>query len=185
MTDAKGKDKDKLSNIGPKSAAWLRQVGIRTIEDVRDHGAMAAYLKVKRAGFKPGLNVLYALIGAERGRPMNSLTPEEKAALVLEVAAYDEGVKQSKKQVFEVRDVTAERTAAGPENVRLGTARGAAVDSLSSPVRTSGQGSSTSPDARDALDPSAGVDEGNADARDPLTGDEADHARDPLGPRGV
>ena len=130
MTDtkdkAKDKDKDKLSNIGPKSAAWLRQVGIRTIEDVREHGAMAAYLKVKRAGFKPGLNVLYALIGAERERPMNSLSAEEKAALVIEVSAYDDAVKQSKKQVFEVRDVTAERTATGPQNQRLGTARGAA-----------------------------------------------------------
>ncbi len=125
----KEKDKDKLSNIGPKSAAWLRQVGIRTIEDVREHGAMAAYLKVKRAGFKPGLNVLYALIGAERERPMNSLSIEEKAALVIEVSAYDDAVKQSKKQIFEVRDVTAERTAAGPQNQRLGTARGGAGDS--------------------------------------------------------
>lgn len=133
MTDpkdkSKDKDKDKLSNIGPKSAAWLRQVGIRTIEDVREHGAMGAYLKVKRAGFKPGLNVLYALIGAERERPMNSLSPEEKAALVIEVGAYDDAVKQSKKQVFEVRDVTAERTASGPQNQRLGTARGGAGES--------------------------------------------------------
>ena len=154
MTDVKNKDKDKdkLSNIGPKSAAWLRQVGIRSIEDVRQHGAMAAYLKVKRAGFKPGLNVLYALIGAERARPMNSLTPEEKAALVVEVAAYDEGVKQSKKQVFEVRDVTAERTAAGPQNQRLGTARGAAstpwAESMGAPTEAD---SDQSEDARDPV----------------------------------
>lgn len=144
MTDAKekakDKDKDKLSNIGPKSAAWLRQVGIRTIEDVREHGALGAYLKVKRAGFKPGLNVLYALIGAERGQPMNSLSAEEKAALVVEVGAYDDAVKQSKKQVFEVRDVTAERTADGPENQRLGTARGGAAEPSGGKGTTNGGG---------------------------------------------
>jgi len=184
MTDVKSKDKDKdkdkLSNIGPKSAAWLRQVGIRTIEDVRQLGAMAAYLKVKRAGFKPGLNVLYALIGAERARPMNSLTAEEKAALVIEVAAYDEGVKQSKKQVFEVRDVTAERTAAGPQNQRLGTARGAAVDSFSEPQSPTRPDSAPSGDAPDPFDSSADTDQ--ADARDPLRSG-GDHARDPAASR--
>lgn len=156
MTDAKSKsreekDRNKLTNIGPKSAAWLRQVGIRTIEDVRENGAMGAYLKVKRAGFKPGLNVLYALVGAIESRPMNSLSAEEKAALVEEVTAYDDAQKQSKKQIFEVRDVTAERTAEGPQHQRLRTARG---DELRS-----------GPDARDPQ-PDAGA----TDARDPLAG---------------
>lgn len=123
------KDATKPRHIGPKSAAWLRQVGIRTIEDIREHGALASYLKLKRAGFKAGLNVLYALVGAEQERPMNSLTPEEKAALVEAVAAYDEAQKAAKKQVFEVRDVTAQRKAAGPRHQRLRTARGSDSDS--------------------------------------------------------
>ncbi len=122
------KDASKPRHIGPKSAAWLRQVGIRTIEDIREHGALTSYLKLKRAGFKPGLNVLYALVGAEHERPMNSLTPEEKAVLVDEVAAYDEAQKEAKKQVFEVRDVTAQRKEAGPRYQRLGTARGPVAD---------------------------------------------------------
>jgi DNA transformation protein and related proteins len=55
---------DKLRNIGPKSAAWLRQVGLRTREDLAGVGAVDAFMRVKRAGFKPSLNLLYALEGA-------------------------------------------------------------------------------------------------------------------------
>ena len=58
MTDA-----PKLLNIGGKSAAWLRQVGIRTWDDVNAIGALEAFMRVKRAGFKPSLNLLYALEG--------------------------------------------------------------------------------------------------------------------------
>ncbi len=54
----------KLRNIGPKSAAWLRQVGLRTREDLAAVGALEAFMRVKRAGFKPSLNLLYALEGA-------------------------------------------------------------------------------------------------------------------------
>lgn len=54
----------KLRNIGPKSAAWLRQVGLRTQEDLAAVGSVEAFMRVKRAGFKPTLNLLYALEGA-------------------------------------------------------------------------------------------------------------------------
>ncbi|WP_240095840.1 TfoX/Sxy family protein [Thermomonas flagellata] len=54
----------RLRNIGPKSAAWLRQVGLRTREDLAAVGAVGAWIRVKRAGFKPSLNLLYALEGA-------------------------------------------------------------------------------------------------------------------------
>lgn len=54
----------KLRNIGPKSAAWLRQVGLRTREDLEAAGPVEAYMRVRRAGFRPSLNLLYALEGA-------------------------------------------------------------------------------------------------------------------------
>lgn len=57
---------EKLRNIGPKSAAWLRQVGLRSREDLAALGAVDAFMRVKRAGFKPSLNLLYALEGALR-----------------------------------------------------------------------------------------------------------------------
>ena len=54
----------KLRNIGPKSAAWLRQVGLRTREDLEAAGPVEAFMRVKRAGFRPSLNMLYSLEGA-------------------------------------------------------------------------------------------------------------------------
>ena len=54
----------KLRNIGPKSAAWLRQVGLRTRADLEAAGTVDAFMRVKRAGFKPSMNLLYALEGA-------------------------------------------------------------------------------------------------------------------------
>ena len=54
----------KLRNIGPKSAAWLRQVGLRSLEDIAAVGTVDVFMKVRRAGFKPSLNLLYALEGA-------------------------------------------------------------------------------------------------------------------------
>ena len=56
---------EKIRNVGPKSAAWLRQIGIRTEEDLRKFGAVEAYRRVKLAGFKPTLNLLYSMAGAE------------------------------------------------------------------------------------------------------------------------
>lgn len=55
---------EKLRNIGPKSMAWLRQTGVRSLDDLKAVGALAAFVRVKRAGFKPSLNLLYALEGA-------------------------------------------------------------------------------------------------------------------------
>lgn len=54
----------RLRNIGPKSAAWLRQVGLHSPADLAAAGPVAAFMKVRRAGFKPSLNLLYSLEGA-------------------------------------------------------------------------------------------------------------------------
>lgn len=55
---------EKMRNIGPKSAAWLRQVGLRSLDDIAAIGVVETFMKVRRAGFKPSLNLLYALEGA-------------------------------------------------------------------------------------------------------------------------
>lgn len=72
----------KLRNIGPKSAAWLRQVGLRTEDDLRGIGALEAFMRVKRAGFKPSLNLLYALEGALVGCHWQEVPQERRAELL-------------------------------------------------------------------------------------------------------
>jgi len=77
------KDDNKIRNVGPKSAAWLRQVGVRTQEDLVRLGPVDAFMKVKRAGFRPSLNLLYALAGAIEDCHWADLPDERKSALVL------------------------------------------------------------------------------------------------------
>ncbi len=77
----------KLRNIGPKSAAWLRQVGLRTAEDLSALGAVGAFVKVKRAGFKPSLNLLYSLEGALQDCHWQELPEARRTALVAEYEA--------------------------------------------------------------------------------------------------
>ena len=72
----------KIRNVGPKSAAWLRQVGVRTQDDLTRLGAVEAFMKVKRAGFRPSLNLLYALKGALADCHWADLPDERKAALL-------------------------------------------------------------------------------------------------------
>ncbi len=88
----------KIRNVGPKSAAWLRQIGIRTEEDLRKIGAVEAYRRVKLAGFKPTLNLLYSMAGAEDDCHWTALSEERKHALVLAA----DGISQ---------DMTARKTA--------------------------------------------------------------------------
>jgi len=76
-----------LRNIGPKSAAWLRQVGLRSREDLQAVGAVGAFVKVKRAGFKPSLNLLYSLEGALCDCHWQELEPARRDALVHEYEA--------------------------------------------------------------------------------------------------
>ena len=77
----------KMRNIGPKSAAWLRQVGLRTHEDVAAAGAVDAFMRVKRAGFRPSLNLLYALEGALADCHWQEVPDARRQVLVAEYEA--------------------------------------------------------------------------------------------------
>jgi hypothetical protein len=102
---------EKIPNIGPKTQAQLRQIGIRTHEDLARFGVVDAFVRLKRAGFKPSLNALYALEGALSNRHWTSLSPEEKHALVTEANARLDALKQAKITVMPVRDVAVPREA--------------------------------------------------------------------------
>lgn len=81
----------KLRNIGPKSAAWLRQVGLRSREDLAAIGTVEAFMRVKRAGFKPSLNLLYAIEGALCDCHWQEIPDARRSELVL---AADEATAQ-------------------------------------------------------------------------------------------
>jgi len=77
----------KLRNIGPKGMAWLRQTGVRSLDDLREVGALSAYVRVRRAGFKPSLNLLYALEGAILDCHWQQIPDERRAELVSQAEA--------------------------------------------------------------------------------------------------
>lgn len=78
-----------LGYLGPKSAAWLRAIGVETLRDLRRVGVSEAYGRVSfRFGSALSRNLLYALAGAMEGRAWNSFTAAEKRALC-EAAGLD------------------------------------------------------------------------------------------------
>ncbi len=67
-----------LRNLGPASAAWLRDVGIGTIHELRRVGPLLAYLRVRESQPKASLNLLWALVAGLKDLDWRELTEEEK-----------------------------------------------------------------------------------------------------------
>lgn len=72
---------ERLPNLGPKSAAWLRAVGIDTRAELARVGSVRAFLRVQEAGHCASLNLLYALEGALLELRWDRLSHEIKANL--------------------------------------------------------------------------------------------------------
>ncbi len=71
-----------LPGLGPKSAAWLSEVGIDTEAALRSLGAVAAYRRVKHWNPRlASLNLLYALHAALNGLHWRAVDAETKARL--------------------------------------------------------------------------------------------------------
>jgi DNA transformation protein len=70
-------------NLGPKSAQWLADVGIRSPADLKRLGAAAVYARVKHARPRSAsLNLLHALHGAVTGQRWDRLDEATKAKLL-------------------------------------------------------------------------------------------------------
>lgn len=75
-------------NLGPTSAGWLREIGVTTLDELREMGAVTAYCLAKARHEQASLNLLYALHGALTGQKWNALSPETKAQLQKEAAGF-------------------------------------------------------------------------------------------------
>lgn len=77
-----------LRNLGPKSAMVLAEAGIRTLDELRELGAVKSYIRVK--ALRPtlaSLNLLWALAAGLEDRDWRDLTRDEKDRLLSEVRA--------------------------------------------------------------------------------------------------
>jgi len=68
-------------NIGPRLAADLRDVGIGTLEDLREAGSIEACRRMEERGLHDCLSALMALEGAIVGVRWISLEPEHRSRL--------------------------------------------------------------------------------------------------------
>ena len=55
-----------LKNLGPKSEIWLNAIGVYTLEDLRDMGAIDSCKTLKAHGYTISLNLAYAIEGSLR-----------------------------------------------------------------------------------------------------------------------
>jgi DNA transformation protein and related proteins len=76
---------ENLRNLGPASAAWLREVEITTIGELARLGPVLAYRLVKQAQAKASLNLLWAMAAGLADRDWRDLTEDEKESLRKEV----------------------------------------------------------------------------------------------------
>ncbi len=70
-----------LRNIGPVSRPWLKAVGVKSLADLEERGAVDIFLAVRESGVKVSVNLLYALEGARTDRHWNKLSPAERSSL--------------------------------------------------------------------------------------------------------
>ena len=76
---------DRIRNLGPVSLAWLEEVGIESLEALREVGALPTYRLIRGLHPKASLNLLWALHAATFNRDWRDLSEEEKAALIDEL----------------------------------------------------------------------------------------------------
>ena len=81
----------KLKGLGPKSERSLNEIGIYSKEDLEKTGAVRAFLQMeKECSIKPGLNFLYAMVGALENKSWIEIAKQEKERLIFEI----EGCKE-------------------------------------------------------------------------------------------
>lgn len=76
-----------LLNLGPASAAWLRDAGIATHAELATVGSVEAWFRVKALGVNPSLNLLWALEGALSNRHFAKLDRDTRESLLRDVDA--------------------------------------------------------------------------------------------------
>ncbi len=93
----------KLKGLGPKSEKWLNEIGIATEDQLRELGAVEAFVRLKNeCSVKPGLNFLYAMVGALENVHWTRIAKSEKGRLLMELEGYRELEEILKQEGIEI-----------------------------------------------------------------------------------
>lgn len=87
-----------LPNLGPKSREMLALAGITSLSQLRQLGAVAAYVRTRQSGAKVSLNLLWALEGALTGLPWKTVAREHRTSLLLALEDHQRGAEPLPRQ---------------------------------------------------------------------------------------
>jgi hypothetical protein len=76
---------ENLRNLGPASAAWLREFDVFTVEDLKQLGPVFAFRLVRQRHRNVSLDLLWAMAAGLADRDWRELTDEEKERLIVEL----------------------------------------------------------------------------------------------------
>ena len=76
---------ENLRNLGPNSAAWLRDIGVQTRAELEDLGPAFAYQMVKKDQPIVSVNLLWSMAAALMNKDWRELSEDEKHKLLAEV----------------------------------------------------------------------------------------------------
>ena len=82
-----GQQLTRLRNLGPRSAQWLAQVGVDSVETLRAMGVAGCFERLLAAGIDPSINLAYAIQGALDDLDWRALPEHTRSELVLLVDA--------------------------------------------------------------------------------------------------
>ncbi|WP_083699975.1 TfoX/Sxy family DNA transformation protein [Shewanella sp. UCD-KL12] len=68
----------------------MAKIGIFTKDDLASTGPVTAMIRLEHAGIKPGINMLYALVGALEGEHWQEVARLQKGELLLALDAARE-----------------------------------------------------------------------------------------------
>lgn len=78
-----------LQGLGPASEKMLTEAGIETVEQLRELGALRAFVQVSNHRSKPpSVNLLYALAGALEETHWLNIARKQKGELLLQLDGY-------------------------------------------------------------------------------------------------
>lgn len=84
-----------LRGLGPKSEALLATIDITSPEQLKQIGAIRAFLKLKEiSGTQPNMNLLYAMVGALEDESWLTIANQQKYQLLMELDGFEELEKQ-------------------------------------------------------------------------------------------
>ncbi|CAK0781898.1 DNA transformation protein and related proteins [Gammaproteobacteria bacterium] len=78
-----------LKSLGPKSQEMLARAGITSVDQLREMGSVAAYVKAKQANGNVSLNLLWGLESALTGEPWQDVARLHRTSLLMALVARE------------------------------------------------------------------------------------------------